>query len=369
MERAYVYKFGGSSVRDAEAIERCCRLVVKNSPSVYAVVVSATYNTTNQLEALFHCIGQATEKEFEDGLSRIVDKHLLILKELKLSEQKNLFLGFLSPLLEDIKRRFKSRDLSASSLDLFYSLGELMSSWIFHAKLAVMLDSCVWVDAREWLITDSNYNQASPELKQIFETAQELKKYTFGCWVTQGFIGSSKQSRVTTLGREGSDYSATLLGQALEVNEVVIWTDVDGVYSADPRLVKEAQKISHLSYDQAELLAESGAKVLYSRTLSPAKRSGFHVRVADSKSEYKNGTIIQDKESQRFFVVTKKNYDEAYDLITVFYPSRAFSDFKSLVTDFRPVKNSASLWQGPVPISISDAVLQDIHAALLYSKE
>lgn len=369
MNKRSVYKFGGSSVRDAEAIERCCQLVLKNSPSAEAVVVSATYNTTNQLESLFHSIGNSDQDEFESFLDKIVEKHLLILDGLKLSSQKNLFLGFLSPLLDRLKLLFHQNDTSARSLDEFYSLGELMSSWIFHTRLSTMLDTCVWVDAREWLKTDSTYGHASPDVGEIVKYVRELETHTFGCWVTQGFIGSSLEGPVTTLGREGSDYSATLLGEALEVEEVVIWTDVNGIYSADPRIVKHAQKISHLSYDQAEILAESGAKVLYSRTLSPAKRSGFCVRVASSFTQELDGTIIDTKESQDFFAVTKKNYDHSHEIVSVFFPSKMFPSFQGLIHDFKEIERTSSLWQGLVPVSVSDPITQDIHAALLNSKE
>lgn len=367
MEKEWVYKFGGSSVRDAQAIERCCQLVLKSSSSIRAVVVSATYNTTNQLESLYHCIGRPKE-EFEGLLEKIIDKHLLILDGLELSSQKKPFLGFLSTSLENLRRRFSEKDQTKASLDEFYSLGELMSSWIFHAKLSRSLDSCVWVDAREWLKTDSQHNQACPDLALIAKNVQSLKKHTFGLWVTQGFIGSSSESAVTTLGREGSDYSATLLAQALHVQEVVIWTDVDGIYSADPRFVPKAQKIPHLSYDQAELLAQSGAKVLYSRTLSPAKNCGFCVRVASSSVGELEGSIIDTKESQSFFAVTKKSYDQTHDLLTVIFPPELFSAFQTLIGDFNEIKRTSSLWQGAVPVSISDAVGHDIHAALLNSK-
>lgn len=367
MSESLVYKFGGSSVRDAQAIQRCTQIVL-NATHLKAVVVSATYQTTNQLEALFGCIEKSRHSEFDALLEQILGKHLSILDELGLNFQKNEFLNFLAPLLEGLKERRQKCDSSSSSLDEFYSLGEIMSSWIFHAYLYSKQVDCSWIDARVWLKTDSEFNHAKPDTNLIQKNVKTLKYQAKGIWVTQGFIGSDLDSRVTTLGREGSDYSATLLGEALGATQVVIWTDIDGIYSADPREVLGAQKINHLSYSQAEFLAESGAKVLYSQTLAPAKRAKFSVKVASSLAPEVLGSVIDSCEEAKFFAVTKKGYDEGHDLVTAIFLPQQASSLSKVVEDVKTLKSNSSCWQGVVPLSSSLLLMQNIHAALANSR-
>jgi aspartate kinase len=365
MKKDVVYKFGGSSVKDAKAIERCCSIVLNHNPG--AVVVSATYNTTNQLEALFRCVDQSSKEEFDQLQEEIIQKHLRILDDLGFPEKSEQFREFLSPILKKIEKQYIDKNTSAASLDEFYSLGEMMSSWIFHTKLHEGVETAAWVDSREWLKTDNSYNHAQPRLAQIKENVLSLNNMHSRPWVTQGFIGSTMSSEVTTLGREGSDYSATLLAEALSAKEVVIWTDVDGVYSADPRVVNDARKIPFLTYGQAELLAESGAKVLYSSTLAPAKRSGFRVRVASSIVHESQGTLISGEDPQDIFAITMKNYSESLDALTVVFPSSSFSSIQSELKGFETLRRTNGLWQGLVPSSTSKEVLKSVHAALLNS--
>ena len=300
-----VAKFGGSSVGSSDGMKRCCNIVLQNK-NISLVVVSATYNTTNNLETVAK-LSLANLDDAKFAFDSIIERHI------GLAEQ----LGVLSSVQESIANlrilgietvcalnRYSKESLDLEHMDTMYSYGEKLSSLIFYALLSSLLkeqsDSrkVALIDTQKFLITDECFGSAKPDLKLIKKKSLENEDFfQQHCVVTQGFIGSTIDSKRTTLGREGSDYSATLMAEAFEKSEVQIWTDVAGIFTADPREVRTAKFVPELSYKEAANLATSGAKVLFPKTLEPAKRSNIPVTIKCSKSPELPGSKIFGKPS------------------------------------------------------------------------
>jgi aspartate kinase len=291
LEKFIVAKFGGSSVRDASAMFRCAQ-IVKDNPEIKIVILSATYNTTNNLEAFAEkSIKGHGLKVFE----KIKDQHLEIAEKLSLTDRASELLFNLFELLLDLGEQIKSEgEVAADIMDEVYSIGERMSTVIFSDLLGKER-SVALVDARELIKTDGNFKCANPIIEEIQKNCDEVLPLLFKdneLVVTQGFIGETLDRRTTTLGREGSDYSAALLAEAVEAKLLQIWTDVDGIYSNDPKVDSDALRFDKISYDEAERMAKGGAKVLFPETIAPARRKNIPVFVGSSIHPENGGTTI-----------------------------------------------------------------------------
>lgn len=281
-----VLKFGGSSVADAACIRRVAalsRAAIDHSP---LVVVSAMGKTTDALFAA----AQAAERGDTDAalgrLAEIAARHRRACGELFPGALPNELAAF----IEGIERRIETllrgvgmlHELSARSRDAIVAHGELLSSQILAAYIESTGTPVAWLDARRVMRTDARFGGAEPQAREIATLAQTELKPLMGrgrIVVTQGYIGATADGATTTLGRGGSDYSASLFGAALGAREVQIWTDVLGVLTADPRRVPEASPISELSFREAAELAAFGAKVLHPATIQPAVEANIPVTV------------------------------------------------------------------------------------------
>lgn len=298
MSEWIVSKFGGSSVRDAEAMKRCAAIVENNS-QIKVVIISATYQTTNHLEEIANL---ALKKDLEACAQKILameERHLRLASELLAPTPVRNHVRELCTEVRQLCQSIAASDeLSDATMDQIYSVGERLSSRIFAHLLTTQLKDqrrVAFKDARTVLRTDSHFKRAEPQIEQTRELVQSLwQKELAGpdLIVTQGFIGSTASGLTTTLGREGSDYSATLFGEAIGAKLVQIWTDVCGIATGDPRHVEDSRYLAHLSYEEATLMAENGAKVLFERTLAPAERSGMEVFVGSSLTPTATGTHI-----------------------------------------------------------------------------
>lgn len=308
MESLTVAKFGGTSVADYEAMCRCAEIVV-NQPNTRIVVVSASSGVTNYLVRLTNTYLPANERDAI--LQHISDIQFSILK---LLGKKNELAQAMEVLLNELNEVSRDPELAddASLKDQLLSYGERMSTLLFAEILRQQGLSAVNFDVRQVMRTDDNFGKAQPDtdqIKQLCAThlAPELSQYVF---VTQGFIGADEQNRTTTLGRGGSDYSAALLAEALDADTLEIWTDVDGIYTTDPRLTEKAKPIPEISFDEAAEMATFGAKILHPATLIPAMRSNTRVFVGSSRAPAKGGTWIlrqvTDKPAYRAIALRKE---------------------------------------------------------------
>jgi aspartokinase/homoserine dehydrogenase 1 len=296
-----VMKFGGTSVGDASCIARVVEIINSASRSSdLVVVVSAMSGVTNKLiEAAEHCeTGNKSEvdKIFE-GLER---QHELAVKALIHSPtESGRVLQYMRAILQEgrdlCQATCRSRELSLRVRDAISSLGERLSAPLVAAALICQGVPSEAIEATEVVVTNSCFGGAEPHLDRTRERCQErlrplLRRSVIP--VVTGFIGATVGGELTTLGRGGSDYSATILAAALSANEVIIWTDVDGVLTSDPRLVPEACTIPEISYHEAAELAHFGAKVLHPKSLRPLLQSEIPLWIRNTFAPEKLGTKV-----------------------------------------------------------------------------
>ncbi len=301
IENLQIMKFGGTSLGDEQCIRRAVEIVGRAARQrPVAVVVSAMSGTTNRL---LHAAKQASEGDRQAGellVDELNAKHgrtagYLITGTHRL-QRFSRETGKILCELEDLCRKTsRLRLLAPEVLDSILGVGERLSARLVAEALSEYGNEAVAIDATELIVTNEVHGNAEP-LMELTQENTSSRLYPFFSKkvipVVTGFIGATRNGRPTTLGRGGSDYSATLMGAALAADEVVIWTDVDGIMTADPRLVPEACTIPRISYQEASEMARFGAKVLHSRTLKPVHRLDIPVFVRNSFAPDKEGTRI-----------------------------------------------------------------------------
>lgn len=281
-----VLKFGGSSVADAACVRRVAEIVKGASSRSPVVVLSAMGKTTDALFAAAQAAERGETEAALKALREIVAKHKKACVELWEGEPPVDLQQFIEALSTQIDMLLRGvsllRELSARSRDAIVSFGELLSSKIVAALLQTQGTPATWLDVRRLMRTDARFGGAEPQTGEIATLARTELMPLMGAGlvvVTQGYIGATKDGITTTLGRGGSDYSASLLGAAIGADEVQIWTDVEGILTADPRMVPEATPIMELSFREAAELAAFGAKVLHPATIQPAVDADIPVTV------------------------------------------------------------------------------------------
>lgn len=286
-----VAKFGGTSMGSAEAMQKAARLVLEN-PNTRFVVVSAISGATNVLlQAYLQSVSRA-EGAVADSLGDLERRHEEIAKALGVSDSQKAAMAAIFTELHSILSLQLGSD---HVLDRVLSVGERLSSILFTQALVRAGLDAQTIDARKLLRTDALFGRAEPQPEA---TRQNCEQYALPLLeqgkilVTQGFIGATKDGQTTTLGRGGSDYSAALFAEALRAETLHIWTDVNGIYTMDPRTVPEARIIPEITFGEAAELANFGAKVLHPATLVPAVRQNIKVFVGNTFSPEKGGTWI-----------------------------------------------------------------------------
>lgn len=320
-----VMKFGGTSVESAEAIRRLTGIVSRDHRKKLIVLVSACSGVTNQLLKIGTL---ASEGAVEEAL-RLVDamaaRHKTIIADLFDGDTAQLLSNTISIFADELKALVNGvsvlGELTPRSLDTFASYGERMSSLIIHHQFLKSGLHSTFVDARSFMITDSAFTKAVPKFDIVEQKLAELvvgALKTSDVVMTQGFIGSTPQGITTTIGRGGSDYSAAIVGALVKAEEIQIWTDVDGILSADPTVVKDAKKIRVMSFDEAAELAYFGARVLHPETIRPAVERNIPVRVLNSRRPEYGGTLIVAKpETKAHCVVKSIAYKEGVTLVSI----------------------------------------------------
>ena len=295
-----VLKFGGTSVADPEAIERACAIVASRQARGTAVVVSAMAGVTNTLLEIAEqaaCGQLIVALQLVEGLRT---RHLRAAEALLGSgSDADELCGDLSALWDEVANLAAALSvlghLTPRSQDAIAAFGELCSAPLVVAAFRRRGLPAVEIDARSVMITDDAFGRAAPRFDVIARSARDhvLPRLTMHeIPVLGGFVGSTAQGITTTLGRGGSDFSAALLGAALDAESIEIWTDVDGMLTADPRLVPDAHVIEEIRFDEASELATFGAKVLHPSTIAPAVQRGIPVYIFNSRNPHGHGTRI-----------------------------------------------------------------------------
>ncbi|WP_315308849.1 lysine-sensitive aspartokinase 3 [Pantoea vagans] len=284
-----VAKFGGTSVADFEAMNRSADVVLQDA-STRLVVLSASAGITNLLVALAEGQQAPQRAALLDDIRRI---QYAIVDRL---QRPDVIRDEIDRMIDNISMLSEAASLATSNAltDELVSHGELMSSLLFVEILRERQVNAEWFDVRKVMRTDDHFGRAVPDVHVLAEqaTAQLQPRIAQALVITQGFIGSESEGRTTTLGRGGSDYTAALLGEALNAARVDIWTDVPGIYTTDPRVVPTAKRIDEITFEEAAEMATFGAKVLHPATLLPAVRRGIPVFVGSSKDPAAGGTRV-----------------------------------------------------------------------------
>ena len=300
-----VMKFGGTSVQDAEAMGQVIAIVKSKLVQRPIVVVSAMARVTDMLIKCAQLAREGKEVEARRLIDVLSQRHHDTVKTLihdslrqrsvqetvdKYLEEVRIFISGLAILGE----------LSAKSLDAVASYGERLSSLILSIAMQEAGISAELIDARQIIITDDNYIKAVPLLDLTWERVNKFLRPVLmkgHVPVTQGFISSTRDGITSTLGRGGSDYSAALIGALLGVDVIEIWTDVDGILTADPKIVPEARVLETVTFQEASELAYFGAKVLHPSTILPAVEKDIPVHVYNTKRPESKGTHIVSTET------------------------------------------------------------------------
>ncbi|MGC7560642.1 lysine-sensitive aspartokinase 3 [Pasteurella sp. PK-2025] len=285
-----VAKFGGTSVANHCAMQACANIVI-NDPKTRVVVLSASAGVTNLLVALANGCDSTERLKLVNEIRQIQENILNALKDDRFVRDK------IEKILSNIESLAEAASLATSTAltDELISQGEMMSSLIFVEVLRELNTQATWVDVRRIVATNSHFGKAIPNDEQTQKNSDNILKPLLDrgeLIITQGFIGRDPEGKTTTLGRGGSDYSAALLAEVLKANDVLIWTDVAGIYSTDPRIVPNAKRIDTISFSEAAEMATFGAKVLHPSTLLPAVRSNIPVYVGSSKAPEAGGTWV-----------------------------------------------------------------------------
>lgn len=295
-----ISKFGGTSVADAAAILRTTEIVRDRLARRPIVVVSALAGATNALLAIAR---QASEGNFISAVSSVQslrDRHLAEVETLLAdSPEHGEIASDVSVIFDELASLCEALSvlgfITPRSLDAIAGMGERASSMLIAATFRARGIDAVHVDARKVMITDASYGKAEPQTDAIALAARGLVAPLIADGrvpVMGGYIGASTDGITTTLGRGGSDYSASLIGAALQAESIEIWTDVDGMLTADPRVVPTARPIEQIRFDEASELASFGAKVLHPATIAPAVRLGIPVWIYNSRNPGAHGTRI-----------------------------------------------------------------------------
>jgi aspartate kinase len=297
-----VQKFGGTSVADPEAIQRLIQIVQTaraRDGRGPAVVVSAMSGVTDALLGIAAAAGGGRLEDALTRLDQLRERHIAAARSLAAKQAKGVLGQQIDAQFDDLTALARAlavlREVSPRTLDVVASAGELLSSRIVAAALSDAGVHSEWVDARRAVITNGDHTRAVP---LATETEAALRASVLAAVdagrvpVLGGFVGSTVDGHTTTLGRGGSDYSAAIVGAGIGAREIQIWTDVDGMLTADPRVIAAPRLVPHLSFAEAAELAYFGAKVLHPSTIVPAVERNIPVRILNSRKADGTGTII-----------------------------------------------------------------------------
>ena len=285
-----VYKFGGASVKDAEGVKNLVKVLNETGSENKLIVVSAMGKTTNALEIIVK--DYLNTSKIPEGLNDVKDYHYAIIEELFPDSRSPIF-GKTDGLFTELENFLEHN--KSNQYDFVYdqivSYGELLSTTIVSEYLNSQSLDSTWLDARDFIKTDSTYRDAQVNWGKTQEIIQEnidQKKLN----IIQGFIGSDPNNFTTTLGREGSDYSAAIVAYCLNAESVTIWKDVPGVLNADPRYFSKAELLNQISYEEAIELAFYGASVIHPKTLQPLQRKEIPLFVRSFIDPTGEGTAV-----------------------------------------------------------------------------
>ncbi|MGE0561667.1 MAG: aspartate kinase [Flavobacteriales bacterium] len=349
-----VFKFGGASVKNAEAVKNVGKVIQLFNDDL-VVVISAMDKTTNALEKV---VESYTKKDGE------CFKHLDVVKTFHYTIIDELFQDKSHPIYQDVHNAFveiewELEEEPLRSYDYIYdqivSVGEIISTKIVSAYLNLINLPTTWIDVRNIIQTDNTHRDAKVDwelTEQLAKKEMGIKNFLNGktIFLTQGFIGSSSENFTTTLGREGSDFSAGILAYCLNAESVTIWKDVPGMLNADPKVLADAKMLSNISYHEAVELAYYGATVIHPKTIKPLQNKNIPLYVKSFLNPQAEGTVIDNNASHDSMIpsfIFKRNQvlisieSKDYSFIIENNLSQIFGIFSKMGVKINLMQNSA----------------------------
>ena len=283
-----IFKFGGASVKDADSVKNVLRVLSIQGFERCLIVVSAMGKTTNALERVVEFY--FNKSDYQQEIAKIKEEHIQIAKGL-FDENHHVFseIKLFFDDIESFLRRNKSPNYNFV-YDQVVTCGEMISSKILNVYLSDNEMGNQWLDARDFIKTDTNYREGLVNWEETEKNISQLDKAK--TYVTQGFIGSDENNFTVSLGREGSDYSAAIFAYCLDAKDMTIWKDVPGVMTGDPRKFENVELLSNISYEEAIEMAYYGASVIHPKTLQPLKQKSIPFFVKSFINPEKAGTKI-----------------------------------------------------------------------------
>ena len=319
-----VMKFGGSSIESAEAVQRVCGIIAERAERRPVVIVSAMGKTTDRL---LEAGDAAVAGKLDESLAQLETLKSFHVKEAgavapdDARDELNAHLnGHFDELAELLKGLTIIGEMTPRSIDALSSYGEQLSSFVITLALRARGLDAAHVDSRRVIVTNDRFSEASPLLEQTNARLTEIVAPLVEAGkvpVMGGFIASTADGVTSTLGRGGSDFTASIVGAGLGAEEVQIWTDVDGVMTADPSILPSARRIKIMSFAEAAELAYFGARVLHPSTMLPATESGIPVRVLNSRQPDVEGTTIVADNPPGHSIVKSVVYKEGITVVEV----------------------------------------------------
>ena len=288
-----VYKFGGASVRNAEGV-RNLRNIIDDEQNLF-IIVSAMGKTTNALERVFEGVQRGDREKSAAEIARLREYHAAIIDDLWHGPTR---LERVEALFAELDRVAAETQYRAADAELWYdtivAFGELLSTTVVSEYLASAGVANHWVDMRRALVTQQRHKDASVDIDaSAFRLLAEVEGAAETIFVGQGFIGGAPDGTTTTLGREGSDYSAAVVANILGAESMSVWKDVDGVLNADPKTFPDAEQIKELNYLDTIELAYSGAQIIHPKTIKPLQNKNIPLYVRPFGDKRKPGTVIR----------------------------------------------------------------------------
>jgi aspartate kinase len=299
-----IFKFGGASIKNAEGIKNAAQIIKSQTKTGLLVVVSAMGKTTNALEQIV-ALSQSNKKH-EKEIDQLKEYHTELARALFLDEQMT---GEISKSFDELNTKAGKN----SEADLFYdqivSFGELIASQIVARYLIQEKIPATWLDARAYIKTDSTFREGKVNWDETKKQINQLGITAGQVMITQGFIGSTEDNLTTTLGREGSDFTAAIFGSCLKAQSVTIWKDVPGVMSADPKRITDAIVFDELPYKEAAEMTYFGASVIHPKTIKPLANQNIPLFVKSFLDPTLAGTKIHDCKVEKLppLIVFKDN--------------------------------------------------------------
>ena len=305
-----VFKFGGASVNSIERIYNIPKIIQEFANEPLVIIISAMGKTTNALEKVVNAFYEKNQQLALQLFEEIKKQHVDLTKEILSSTNEDCFQD-LNNLFTEVE--WLLHDKPVRSYDYYYdqivSIGELLSTKIISTYLEEHEIKNTWLDVRDFIRTDNNFRSAIIDWKITDEKIYGLQFSSNTIYVTQGFIGSTDENESTTLGREGSDFSAAIFANILNAKSLTIWKDVEGVMNADPKQFPEAVLIEELNFEEVIEMAFYGAQIIHPKTIKPLQNKKIPLLVKCFLDTTLKGTVIKDGKMKNLppIIIIKKN--------------------------------------------------------------